>query len=289
MQTALSNPNLSSYLMEIGRSLAGPKNQAFQWDLNRVQQQNDAMSQAKRRTDIAEQNMFGQQRANQLRAQAVAAKANNPLSPEGKLEADRRKGMLGIDGGGITPKDKRNFEQKMGANYKTEAPAKNFHVLQASYERIRSAYATTKGMGVDLADSEKPLASVADMAMIFAYMKMLDPGSTVREGEYATASNTTSVSDKMQNLYNLLVGGETLTPTQRTSFFRLSEDFYRGGAKRLGELNSRQEQMAKAWQVDAPFLIQAPEYGDISDVVGLTPAQIQELQLRRKLNAEMGL
>ena len=35
--------------------------------------------------------------------------------------------------------------------------------------------------------------AAGDMALIFSYMKMLDPNSTVREGEYATAQDAGSI------------------------------------------------------------------------------------------------
>jgi len=57
-----------------------------------------------------------------------------------------------------------------------------------------------------------------DLALIFAYMKMLDPGSVVREGEFATAANTGSVPERVRAQYNKAINGERLTATQRTDF-----------------------------------------------------------------------
>tara|TARA_R110000796_G_scaffold103175_2_gene212324 strand:- start:1522 stop:2856 length:1335 start_codon:yes stop_codon:yes gene_type:complete len=71
-----------------------------------------------------------------------------------------------------------------------------------AYERIKAS---------------KPNAA-GDMAMIFNYMKMLDPGSTVREGEFATAQNATGVPDRIINMYNNITEGERLNPEQRKQF-----------------------------------------------------------------------
>ena len=46
-------------------------------------------------------------------------------------------------------------------------------------------------------------------------MKMLDPTSVVREGEYATAANSGGVPEYIRGLYNRAVEGEKLTPQQR--------------------------------------------------------------------------
>ena len=57
-----------------------------------------------------------------------------------------------------------------------------------------------------------------DLALIFNYMKMLDPGSTVREGEFATAQNAEGVSGRIINVYNNLLSGERLNEGQRENF-----------------------------------------------------------------------
>jgi hypothetical protein len=56
------------------------------------------------------------------------------------------------------------------------------------------------------------------MKLIYNFMKMQDPGSTVREGEYASAQNAGAVSDKVANMYNRVLNGESLTPEQRQDF-----------------------------------------------------------------------
>lgn len=57
-----------------------------------------------------------------------------------------------------------------------------------------------------------------DLSLIFAYMKMLDPGSVVREGEFATAANTGSVPERIRAQYNKVISGERLTEGQRADF-----------------------------------------------------------------------
>ena len=57
-----------------------------------------------------------------------------------------------------------------------------------------------------------------DLALIFNYMKMLDPGSTVREGEFATAQNAAGVPDRVRNAVNQLISGERLSDAQRKNF-----------------------------------------------------------------------
>ena len=60
----------------------------------------------------------------------------------------------------------------------------------------------------------------ADIGIVFSYMKLLDPGSTVREGEQATARNSPGVPERIRNMYNRALTddaplfGDTESPTR---------------------------------------------------------------------------
>jgi hypothetical protein len=62
-----------------------------------------------------------------------------------------------------------------------------------------------------------------DIALLYGYMKMLDPGSVVREGEYATAAQAAGVPAQVLNLYNRVLQGYRLTPEQRTNMVHQAE------------------------------------------------------------------
>ena len=49
-------------------------------------------------------------------------------------------------------------------------------------------------------------------------MKVLDPGSTVREGEFANAQNAAGVPDRIRNLFNNWSKGQRLDEKQRQDF-----------------------------------------------------------------------
>jgi hypothetical protein len=82
-----------------------------------------------------------------------------------------------------------------------------------------------------LAASKDP-SPAGDLALIFAYMKMLDPGSTVREGEFANAQNAAGVPDQIRNIYNRAMSGERLNPRQRADFTNRARNIY-SNAKRM--------------------------------------------------------
>ena len=69
----------------------------------------------------------------------------------------------------------------------------------------------------------KRASPASDMSMIFLFMKMLDPTSVVREGEYANAQNATSIPERIRNQYNKAINGTGLNPKQRQDFLSQAE------------------------------------------------------------------
>jgi len=87
------------------------------------------------------------------------------------------------------------------------------------YVKIRDSYAR-------IVQSAKEPSAAGDLAMIFNFMKMLDPGSVVREGEFANAQNATGVPGRIRSGYNNLLKGTRLNPDQRKDFFSRAQKFW---------------------------------------------------------------
>lgn len=81
---------------------------------------------------------------------------------------------------------------------------KDFKDVDVAFRKIQSAV--------------KNVSAAGDLSLIFQYMKMLDPGSTVREGEFANAQNAGGIDDKVRAAYNNVTQGQRLTESQRADF-----------------------------------------------------------------------
>ncbi len=118
--------------------------------------------------------------------------------------------------------------------------------------RLRKEYTDQTKPFVDVTEgfrrvkSAKPDA-VGDLSLIFGYMKMLDPGSVVREGEFATAQNARGVPDSIRNMYNKVMNGERLNDQQRISFKDQAGKLYEAAQKREGEVRTGLEKVAKTY------------------------------------------
>ena len=90
--------------------------------------------------------------------------------------------------------------------------SKSFFDVRDSYNRIE-------------ASANNPSAA-GDLALIFNYMKILDPKSVVREGEFANAQNTGSIPQIIWASYNRVLEGERLSPGMRGDFLSRSRDLF---------------------------------------------------------------
>ncbi len=99
--------------------------------------------------------------------------------------------------------------------------------VSAAYNRVQSA-------------AKNPSAA-GDLSLIFGYMKMLDPGSTVREGEFATAQNAAGVPSQLLNVYERVRSGQRLSPEQRADFLGQAQGLY-------GSQNSQQSKIDKDYE-----------------------------------------
>jgi hypothetical protein len=67
-------------------------------------------------------------------------------------------------------------------------------------------------------------AAFGDIAAIFGFMKMLDPNSVVREGEFAVASSAGGLFERMKIIMQQADDGQRLTPAMRKEILELSND-----------------------------------------------------------------
>lgn len=142
------------------------------------------------------------------------------------------------------PKDRFDFETKLRAERSKETT--DFKKVRDANDRIETIYSqylkpNKEGKVVipkgETKDSAQARQAAGDIGLIFNYMKMLDPGSTVREGEFATAANATGVDGKVINLYNKIASGERLTPEQRGAYYKQSKGLYDKAKKRADEVD----------------------------------------------------
>jgi len=97
-------------------------------------------------------------------------------------------------------------------------PFKNEKALRDQFVKLSDSFVKQNASFGRIQASANNPSAAGDLALIFNYMKLLDPGSTVREGEFATAQNSGGVGQRVQAAYNKVLSGERLSPAQRKDF-----------------------------------------------------------------------
>lgn len=120
------------------------------------------------------------------------------------------------------PQEKAESAEKLTKEYSALPALHDFDKVDAAHNKLIAA--TEPGA--------KP-TPLRDQAAIFSWMKILDPGSTVREGEYASVKNARGVPDKIANWYNQTVTGQILTPEQRTELREAAEPVFQAQVQNL--------------------------------------------------------
>jgi hypothetical protein len=115
--------------------------------------------------------------------------------------------------------------------------------LTKDYKIIQSAWRSIRAAG-ERKETDPP-SPASDMALIFGFMKLLDPTSTVREGEYATAQNATGIPGRVANAYNKAIDGVILNIDQRNDFLGQSKKQYDARLGEYSELKTTYTKLAK--------------------------------------------
>jgi hypothetical protein len=71
--------------------------------------------------------------------------------------------------------------------------------------------------------------------LITGFMKMLDPGSVVRETEFATARDTAGLFTQLQNRLEKAKNGQLLSPAQRKEYVDLSQKYLDSAQKQADQ------------------------------------------------------
>jgi hypothetical protein len=123
-------------------------------------------------------------------------------------------------------------------------------------------------MGRIIAAAKDP-SPAGDMALIFGYMKLLDPGSTVREGEYATAANAGSIPERVQALYNKAKDGTALADEMRSDFLNRAQSLYGNSEKQYDTLTKQYQKIAERRGLDPVSTL--PDYRNAIEMPATEP------------------
>ena len=110
-------------------------------------------------------------------------------------------------------------------------------------QEMQSAYG-------QITDSLREASPAGDLAAATKFMKLLDPGSVVRESELYLAMQASGALDRMVNYANLRLSGQKLTPDQRKDFQSLADKLYSTATNTYNQKRNEYAGLAEAYGLD---------------------------------------
>lgn len=143
----------------------------------------------------------------------TTAQTNEVFVRTRKLGTEAQKAVLELaafkKSGGQDPDKVFQQEEKLRKEYLNRT--QKYTELGGTFNNIKTSAASANGPG--------------DIALITSFMKMLDPGSVVRETEFATGRDTAGLYANLQNQLQKAQNGQFLNATQRQQYVNLSQKY----------------------------------------------------------------
>jgi hypothetical protein len=153
----------------------------------------------------------------------TTAQTNQALASTKKLGVETQKAAVELEAlkatGGRDPE--KTFAQEEKIRKEWQGRSKMYSELQGTFNTLQASASSANGPG--------------DIALITGFMKMLDPGSVVRETEFATARDTAGLFTQLQNRLEKAQNGQLLSPKQRSEYVDLSQKYLDSAQKKANQ------------------------------------------------------
>jgi hypothetical protein len=249
---------LSGGQMNPAAMVANPWTRQFGMELAKSQfAQNTPMAQAQLVHAQGEERRAAEKHPLAMKAQEAALDASSigQLDPDKITYRKKKDGTFEIiNPGGVAGASPAMIksEAELRKEYTAQPQVKEYQTVRNAFQNVKSA-------------SKDPSAA-GDLSMIFAYMKILDPNSVVREQEFANAQNAAGVPDRIRNVYNRIMSGERLNPEQRKDFLTQAEKLhgtsqrqYEAVRKQYGTIAERAKARPDQVMIDFGEVAENPE------------------------------
>lgn len=153
-----------------------------------------------------------------------------------KVEVPINMGQKGLDN-----------ELSLHSKWRQEPVYKAHQDVKSAYSQISAALAQQSPAG-DLAGATK-------------LMKILDPGSVVRESELGMAMAASGAMDRLVNYADKIIKGTKLTPTQRKDFQTLADSLNAESVKQYNAKRNEYAGFAQDYGLNADRIVGAEERG----------------------------
>lgn len=186
------------------------------------------------------------------------------LADKKALEAERDELML-----------KRQDARATALAAELKATSNKEDKFRQEWNKLSKQFRDVQTAGQKALNSLNMKTAAGDHAGIFAYMKTVDPGSTVREGEFATVENSGGIPAWVRGMYNKAVDGKRLTPEMRKQFIDVVNEMTSAEEESYNMLRDRYTTIATKQGLDLDIAM--PEYKE--NKVAMQQQELQKMNL----------
>jgi hypothetical protein len=165
-----------------------------------------------------------------MRPNSPLIDAKSQVARAGKTDVHVNTGQRGLDN-----------ELKIRGDFRSEPIYKAHQDVMSAHSQISTAL--------------KQASPAGDLAGATKLMKILDPGSVVRESELGMAMAASGLLDRAQNYAQMVMSGQKLTPTQRKDFQQLADGLFAESTKQYNNKRAEYAQFGKAYGLDSDRIL----------------------------------
>lgn len=155
-----------------------------------------------------------------------------------------------------------NIATKLRNEYLTKV--KPYDEYERSYNRLMSV-------------SNQNNTAADDYALVYAFNKMLDESSVVRESEFANTAGMGGIFDRFKNWLQKTANGQRLQPSQRAEIRAVASKFYEEFGKQKKTIASDYSKLANALNVPPEIVI--PDLSRFETIEPISVASVEESTL----------
>lgn len=170
-----------------------------EWD---IRQKEQGMQLAEKQNMREEKNLQRMEKATDATIRYQDAQAQAELAEHQQKILDEQKR------GGLN-EEQAKLSNDLFTKLRSSEPVKQLAALNSQYSALEN-----------LIMSKDKLEGPGDIAIVFTFMKSLDPRSVVRESEFEVAAKAGGLPEQFVNQYTKLKDGSFLTPEMRRNFLK---------------------------------------------------------------------
>lgn len=237
-----------------------------------IQRQSDPLGQEQRQATLGK-----------TQAETLAITAGPQQTPEQKAFTVANTNKL--------IQETEKLRREAGGTLTQEQKTSQGNIFRKEFDGLSKEFRTSRDAFGRVEASAADPSAAGDLALIFNFMKVLDPSSVVRESEFANAAASGSFGEKVKAAGLKITKGERLSPAIRADFLDRAKRLFKKSQQTQSRLESRFTGLSKRFGINPENVISLqPTESDLAQSPNPLASQLQqgEILVKDKASGQIG-